>query len=52
MRLGGRLLGKRLGLLGSSKAEVCGGAGEEREEAGSFPFGFAQGQNDNQKSKS
>ena len=27
--------------------DVCGGFGEERETAGSLPFGFAQGQNDN-----
>jgi len=26
--------------------DVCGGAGEEREEADSLPFGYAQGRND------
>jgi len=29
----------------------CAGTGEERETAGSLPFGFAQGRNDNQKGK-
>jgi len=27
--------------------KLWGSTGEERETAGSFPFGFAQGQNDN-----
>ncbi|AEU35402.1 structural constituent of cell wall, putative [Granulicella mallensis MP5ACTX8] len=29
--------------------DCMGGSGEEREEAGSLPFGCAQGRNDNQK---
>jgi hypothetical protein len=34
------------------KHHICDDAGKEREEAGSLPFGFAQGRNDNQKGKS